>query len=80
MKMLHLAIGLAMAAGLSGCETAFSGPMSGQTTFVTDGASGAAGTVTAPESCVDPAPVVSTARNIGNTAAFSDAAPSDNGC
>jgi ssDNA-binding replication factor A large subunit len=54
--------------------------MSGQTTFVTDGASGAAGTVTVPESCVDPAPVVSTARNIGNTTTFSDAAPSDNGC
>jgi hypothetical protein len=79
MNMLHLAIGLAMASGLSGCETAFSGPMSGQTTFVTDGASGA-GTVTAPESCIDPAPVVSTARNIGNMPAFSDAAPSDEGC
>jgi hypothetical protein len=72
MKMLHLAIGLAMAAGLSGCETAFSGPMSGQTTIVSDAASGAG-------SCVDPAPVISTARNIGN-AAWSDAAPDDAGC
>jgi hypothetical protein len=73
MNMLPLALGLAMAAALSGCETAFSGPMAGQTRFVTDGG------IAAPESCADPAPIVSTARNIGNTAALSDVAPGE-GC
>jgi hypothetical protein len=36
MNMLHVAIGLAVAAGLPACKIAFSGPDSGQTEFVTD--------------------------------------------
>jgi hypothetical protein len=66
-----------MAAALSGCETAFSGPMAGQTRFVTDGAPDAA---SGTDSCVDPAPVVATARNIGNTTALSDAPLGGDGC
>jgi hypothetical protein len=84
MKILHVAFGLAMAAGLSACETAFSGPMSGQTAFITDGAafasSPAAGTVTTPESCPDPWPIDSLDRNNGNATPFSDRSLMYEGC
>ena len=80
MNRLHLTLALAMAAGLSGCETALSGPMAGRISFVTDGASSAADAVSARESCLIPAPAISTVRNIGNTAALSDATPGGEGC
>lgn len=80
MKMLHVAIGLAIATGLSACETAFSGPMSGQTAFVTDNAAPAAGAVTTPESCPDPWPIGSPDRNNGDSTAFSDRSFSYEGC
>ena len=84
MKMLPIAIGLAMAASLSACETAFSGPMSGRTAFVTDHAavasSPAAGVVTTPESCPDPWPIDSLDRNNGNATPFSDRSFSYEGC
>jgi hypothetical protein len=83
MRMLHVAIGLAMAAGLSACETAFSGPMSGQTAFITDGAafasSPAAGVVTPPESCPDPW-LGSLDRNNGSATPFSDRSLMFDGC
>jgi hypothetical protein len=84
MKMLHVVIGLTMTAGLCACETAFSGPMSGQTTFVTDNAavwaSPMRGVVTTPESCPDPWPIGSPDRNNGNATAFSDRSFNDAGC
>jgi hypothetical protein len=61
MKMSHIAIALALLPGLAACETAFSGPSSGQTAFVTT-----------PGSCPDPFPIGSPDRNNGNETAFSD--------
>ena len=84
MNMRHVAIALAMAAGLSACETAFSGPDAGKTAFITDGAafasSPAAGAVTTPESCPDPWPLGSPGRNNGNATAFSERSLMDEGC
>jgi hypothetical protein len=83
MNMLHVAIGLAMTAGLSACETAFSGPMTGRTAFITDGAAFAssptAGAV-APNSCPDPWPIGTLDRNNGNATPFSDRSLMSDGC
>jgi hypothetical protein len=80
MNVLPIAIGLAMAVGLSGCETAFSGPMSGQTAFVTDDGAWPSSAVTTPESCPDPWPMGSPDRNDGNATAFSDRSFGYEGC
>jgi hypothetical protein len=83
MNMRHVAIALAMAAGLSACETAFSGPDTGKTAFITDGAafaSSPAAVVTTPESCPNPWPLGSPDRNNGNATAFSERSPMDEGC
>ena len=82
MNVLHVAIGLAIATGLPACKIALSGPMAGQTAFVTDKSSSDAwrvrfqsdvgGVATPDQPCPDPWPIGWPHRNNGNSAAFSD--------